>query len=153
ARAAGPTGPHGPGVLATKSRNYAAITGKNMFFGLPAEERKGPPVEIAKFVYLTHIALGDKYNEAFLNDRYNNVEMRLRNQQGLNQITIRDSEREPVLPMKAVQIDARDLVFSVNDKYYKMHIGQNIAEAMQRPLSPDQIESLPKEKADASKTK
>jgi hypothetical protein len=145
----GASGPNGPGVLATKSRKYSAIAAKNIFIGLPPEERR-EVVETTKYVFLTHIILNDRYNEAFLYDRYNDIKRPLRNQPGFSQVTIQDSAGDPLLTVKVVQIDARDLVFSVGDKYYSMRVGQNLADGMRQPLSDDQVEALLKDRAAAS---
>jgi hypothetical protein len=141
-----PAGPRGPAALATKPRKYSAIAAKNIFTGPPERQEI---IAITKYVYLTHIIVNDRYSEAYLNDRFNETERQLRNQPGFNQVTIPDTSGESVITVKVVQIDPRDLVFSIGDNYYSMHVGQNLAEAMRNPLSAEQVEALLKDRAAA----
>jgi hypothetical protein len=144
--AAGPTGPRGPSVLASPHRNYSAIAAKNIFLGPPTREES---VEIAPYVYLTHIVVSDQSGEAYLYDRFNEAERKLTSR---GQATFRDSTGQHSFTMRAEQIDVRDLVFSVGEgekRYYRMHVGQNIEDALQQPLSADQVQALGTGRAEA----
>ncbi len=144
-----PTGLSGPGVLATRERKYASIAGKNIFIGNPTEDRP-EIIDTTKYVYLTHIVQGDRYHEAYFYDRFNARQRQVRNQPGLNQATISDTSGDSFITIKAVQIDPRDLIFSVGENHYSIHVGQNLEEAMKKPLSPEQVEALIKDRAAAS---
>jgi hypothetical protein len=132
--AVGPTGPLGPGDLAEQARNYASITGKDIFFGPPATEPRQEEVQVTSFVHLTDITQTDKRNEAFLYDRLNNKKTRLRAETGFDSFRVEDGEGETVLHGKVVKIDARDLVFKADDKYYNLHIGESLADTLKHPL-------------------
>ncbi len=63
-------------TLATKSRRYANITGKNLFFGpLPPQEEQPegpPPTDISQYIKLVAISVTDDNKTAILFDLYNN---------------------------------------------------------------------------------
>ena len=152
---AGPAGPNGARRLAADPRKYQDILGKNIFFGPPPPPpppTKAPPVEVVKtpvdrtdvtqFVYLTDITHGDAKTEAFFYDRYNNRKMRLQVSAGFDSFRIREGSGDSGVAGKVVKIDDRDLVFSVGDKYYTVHVGQNLKEAMARPLKAEEMKEL-----------
>jgi len=122
--------------LAQPTRDYRSITGKNIFFGpgLTTEE-KLPDYEVTRFVHLTDITSSDRRTEAFLYDRYNNKRTRLRASTGFDSFTIYDSAGSKVLNGKVVRIDNRDIIFEVEEKYYVIHVGQNLDEAMRKPVA------------------
>jgi hypothetical protein len=139
--AAGPTGPNGPGTLAEPSRHYAAVADKNIFLGSLQPEGKND-VDVTRFVHLTDITKDDRRWEAFLYDRYNNRKTRLRAEAGFDSFRITDDAGEAVVHGKVVRIEARDLVFRVNDKYYGVHVGQSLEEAMKKALPAEQVRSM-----------
>jgi hypothetical protein len=140
--AVGPTGPIGPGLLAVPPRQYASIAGKNIFFGPPTTDRPTENVDIMQFVYLTDITRDDSKAEAFIYDRYNNRKTRLRASAGFDSFRILDSQGETLLRGTVVRIDDRDLVFQNGEKYYSIHVGQNLEEALKRPLSASELKEL-----------
>ncbi|MBV9124314.1 MAG: hypothetical protein JO112_13225 [Planctomycetes bacterium] len=135
--AAGPTGPLGPDILARPARNYTAIAKKNIFFGPPAPVQRNTEqvVEVSPFVYLTDITKTNQNYEAFLYDRYDNRRTRLLTQTGYNSFRVSDSAGNIVVQGKIVQMDERNIIFQADGKYYQLHIGQNIQEAIRRPYS------------------
>jgi hypothetical protein len=145
--AIGPTGSQGPGVLATKPRKYSSIAAKNIFLGMPDKEEI---IETTRYVFLSQIVTGERYNSAYFYNRYYDQYPELGSRPGSNQAVIRSSSGEAVITIKAVRIDPRDVVFSVGDKYYTIHIGENLAYAMEEPLSEEQVEALLKDGAAAS---
>jgi len=66
---AGPTGPLGPGTLATPKRDYAAIADKNIFLGQVAVAEVPQPIELTRYVHLTDITTNSRKVEAFLYNR------------------------------------------------------------------------------------
>jgi len=140
--AVGPTGPLGPGVLAAPTREYASIAGKDIFYGPAVSgelvvDRK----DTIDNVYLTDISYNDKW-EAFLYVRYNNSKIRLRTSAGFNSFRVRDDKGETLAQGKVVRIDDRDLVFQSGDRYYAMHVGQNLEEALKHPLGASELKEL-----------
>jgi len=136
-----PTGPLGPSVLAQPRRDYSLIAAKNIFLGLEIAAYE-PDVEVTRFMYLTDITQNDVRAEASLYDRYNNKKTRLRSQNGFNSFRITESEDGSIVRGKVVRIEDRDVVFEVNDKTYSMHVGQNLEEAMRKPLAQEKLKEL-----------
>jgi len=139
--AAGPAGPLGPEVLAEPSREYDAIASKNVFFGRRPVTPK-VNVDVREFVYLTDITRTDLKLEAWLYDRYNGIKKRLRASAGFSDLKIKDSQGEMLIDGVVVRIDERDVIFRVGKKYYSLHVGQNLASALEKPLKEEQIKSL-----------
>ncbi len=132
--AAGPSGPLGPGTLARTSGSYLALAKKDIFFGRPpSRETPGGEVEVSRFLYLTDITQAGKKSEAFLYDRLNNRKTRLRSSPGFDSFRVMDGDKT-VVQGKVVRIDARDVVFHAGGKYYSLHVGQSLEEAMERPV-------------------
>lgn len=145
--AIGPTGPLGPGVLATPARNYESISHKNVFMGPqrseePRDERSSPEVEITRFVHLTDITRNERRSEAFFYDRYSNKKTRLRSEAGFDAFKVLDSEGEAVVRGKVIKIEARDLIFRVDENYFNIHLGQSLEESMRKPLSGSELQAL-----------
>jgi hypothetical protein len=145
--AAGPAGAAGPGRLASPIRDYADIASKNIFFGSDAVEVAQKKEEaVTRYVHLTDIThdAGSKRWEAFLYDRYNNRQTRLRVEAGFDSFRIIDDEGEVALRGKVVRMEPRELIFKsvTNNKYYSLHVGQNLEDAMKRSLSSEKIRSL-----------
>jgi hypothetical protein len=139
--AMGPTGPLGPGVLATPSREYAAIAGKDIFYGPPATEQVLEKLDTLEHVFLTDITYNGRW-EAFLYSRYNNAKTRLRASAGFDAFRVRNDKGDTLVQGKVVRIEDRDLIFLSGDKYYSMHVGQNLEEALRHPLAASQLKEL-----------
>lgn len=143
-----PMGPSGPGTLAEPHRDYAAIASRNIFFGDTAQNAaQRDDVEVTRFVHLTDITNNGRYQEAFLYDRTSNRKTRLRAQAGFDSFRIQDSAGETLVRGKVTRIDARDLVFQVDDKVYAMHVGQSLDEALRKALSKADVEKMEKSAA------
>jgi hypothetical protein len=150
--AVGPTGLMGPRsldgspLLAPRQRDYAAIAGKNIFYGpdanLARDERR--KVEPTKFVHLMSIYQDVDTGrwEAWLRDRYNNQNTRLRCSPGFDSFRIKGEDGETVLRGKVVRMEQQDLVIQVDDKHYRFHIGQSLDEALRKPLNSSQMKEL-----------
>jgi hypothetical protein len=137
-----PMGPNGPGLLARGRRAYSAIAAKNVFLGEPEEERRGEEVQVTRFVHLTDVTRDERRWEAFLYDRTSNKKTRLRAEAGFDAFRISDEEGEALLRGRVIRIDLRDVVFRVEDKYYAIHVGESLEEALEKPLSGNQVKEL-----------
>src|SRR5207249_1810149 len=116
----GPTGPHGPRLLAQPPRQYASIGKKNIFLGAPV--LIADVVEVAQFIRLTDITHNtERPVEAFFYDRYNNRTTRLRVETGFDTFPVRDTDGEIMFRGKVVRLDGRELIFQVEENYYSMH--------------------------------
>lgn len=148
--------PNADAKLPTESypRKYTDIARKNIFIG-PVPLPPQPPVVdlteptaeekiIPEFVRLTHTdALAQ---EAFLRTLiFQMPETRLRSKpgSGYDWFTIKNEERtKDLVRARVLRIDERDVYFQVKDDVYGVHVGQNIWQAMRRPLSDEELENL-----------
>ncbi|HEV3262771.1 MAG TPA: hypothetical protein VG013_38400 [Gemmataceae bacterium] len=139
--AAGPTGPLGPGTLALKQRHYAAIAAKNVFFGRPEVQRRdGEYTEMTQFWYLTDITGYDHGLQGWLYERTKkDHRTRLRASAGFDRFRIIGDDGEVQLEGKVVCIHERDIVFQAKDKYYVLHVGQSLQEALAKSLRPEEV--------------
>jgi hypothetical protein len=155
--AIGPMGPLGPQLLAQPKRDYDALAHRNIFFGRAPRTAAGEKEPgVFQFVYLTDITLDGRGSpaEASLYDRYNNHHFRhLRPERGFDQFKIADNEGDKQLVGRVLRMDTRDLIFQAHhstgensapqeDKYYRIHVGQNLEEAMRRPLRAEEVKAL-----------
>jgi hypothetical protein len=138
--AAGPSGPLGPGNLALLPRRYSVIADKNIFVG-PTEMAKVDSVNVNKYVFLTDITRDEKFLEGHLFNRWEDRQTRLRKAPGLDFFTVRDNNGAVLVSGTVVDMDDRELVFQANDKLYRMHVGQNIDEALKQPVSREEVNS------------
>ena len=139
----GPTGPLGPPILAAPARQYGSIAAKDVFYGpQKVAEQAVDNVETTENVYLTDITHSGTKVEAFLYVQYDNTKTRLRPTTGFDSFRIRNSKGVTLAQGKVVRIDDRDLIFRSGEKYYSMHVGQNLLEALKRPLDASQLKEL-----------
>src|SRR4029077_6297128 len=124
--ALGPAGPLGPPILATPPRQYGSVAAKDIFFGPTVVEQVAEKIEATEFVYLTDITHTGSKAEAFLYDRYNNSKTRLRASAGFDAFRVRHGKGETLVQGKIIRIDDRDLIFRAGEKYYSIHVGQNL---------------------------
>lgn len=144
--ALGPTSPYGPTSLAEPRRHYEDLLARNVFF--PAEERQGE-TEVTQFVYLTDITHNEKdahghENEALLYNRLEGKSQRLRARRGFDSFSVRDDRGDVVVKGTVLRLDERDVYFSADGKFYAIHVGQNLEEALRYPVSEDKARG-PKE--------
>jgi hypothetical protein len=140
--AAGPTGPRGPGALATSERKYDDITRKDIFFG-PTPKKTNPDKD---WPYLDHVVLvmrsqGRKH-EATLWDQSSNRFIRLREDSVFHEFTVRDGSGELLFKGEVVKITERDVFFKSHGLYYRMHMGDNLRDATRRSLPEHEVSSL-----------
>jgi hypothetical protein len=141
--AASPAGPLGPGLLAEPPRQYSAISSKNIFFGQgDASEVKGEK-NVTRYVHLTNISRDSRRCEAWLYDRLNNKWTRLRAEAGFDSFRVLDDAGETAARGRVVRMEPRDLVFRANDgKYYSLHVGENLEDAMKHSVTTERLRSL-----------
>lgn len=148
---------------AATTRMYNEVAMRNPFVGaLPAPPPPPPEKVIVKeeeppppsgpdprlFIRLDTIVTSD--NEAFLRNLLTDMKetrpMKLRatpNAQGFDVFRIMDEGGSRVVVKgKVLRIDARDVYFQVGDKVYAFQIGQTMAEAMTRPLTTSELNSM-----------
>jgi hypothetical protein len=136
-----PNGPLGPGNLAQPARNYAALAARNIFLG-PVPTAQLDDVDPTRFIYLTSITDNGRRPEAFLYDRYNNRNTRLRASAGFDDFRVTDGQDVELVKGHVLRIDERDVVFQVDKKVYQMHLGDNLEEAMRKALTDSRIKEL-----------
>jgi hypothetical protein len=148
--ALGPTGPRGPGVLAESGRNYQAILHKDIFFGPPLTTPKDTEeLDYTQLVKLTDITHTPDFLEACLYQWFDDKTARLRTTLGHNQYRLLDDKHQLVVQVNVVKIEDQDIILQVDDRFYSMHVGWSLAEALQQPLSDKQVEALLKERVNA----
>src|SRR5438132_3689046 len=138
----GPTGPLGPGTLARKTADYAAIGERNIFLGPTPPERKPDEVAVAQFVRLNHITHNDKRWEAWLYNRYDNRWTRLRAESGFDYFRILNDKGDTLVRGKVVAIEPREVIFKVDDNFFSVHVDQTLEEAMKKPLTSEQRKAV-----------
>jgi hypothetical protein len=130
-----------PTPLAQPPRRYADIVARNIFF--PAEEKKPEAQsDVTQFVYLIDITTNDKRTEAWLYNRGSSDYTRLRKSVAYDTFRVLDSGGNTLLSGKVIRIAPRDVYFQVDKKYYVIHVGQNLEEALRKPLSEDKIKEI-----------
>jgi hypothetical protein len=130
---AGPTGPVGPRTLAVPARDYLAILHKDVFMG-PSTSNRSEEVEVVRQVFLNSITDNGKGFEAGLYDRYNNDRQRIMVSTGFDTFRV-FKDGEALVRGKVVRIDEKDVLVQVEGKYYNMHIGQSLGEALSKPVA------------------
>lgn len=149
--AIGPTGPRGPGVLAQPPRNYHAILAKDIFFGPPPATAPIATDELdyTQVVQLTSITRSAGFAEAVLYQRFNNRNVRLRTTLDHSRYRLTDDKGQLVVQANVVKIMDRDIILQVDDRYYNMHVGDTLAQALEQPLTEKQAQELLNERVNA----
>ncbi|HMC65402.1 MAG TPA: hypothetical protein VKI65_10730 [Gemmataceae bacterium] len=142
--AAGPGGPLGPGMLAEPERDYTAVAARNIFFGRQAmPARSNEYGDVLRFIHLTDITRTENKLEAFLYGRSDKSRTRLWPSMPFS---ILGAEGETVLRGIVVRIDDRDVYFRADGRFYAIHVGQNLREALDKPLKAGRVKELDLEK-------
>jgi hypothetical protein len=143
---AGPAGNLGPPPLAVPHRRYEDVaSNKNVFF--PPEEKTESDIEVTRFVYLTDITHNDQdahghEHEAWLYDRTSNLSTRLRVRRGFDSFRITDDKGETLVRGTVLRLDSSDVYFTADGKYYAIHVGHNLDEALRNPLPESKVREL-----------
>lgn len=139
-------------------RQYADIDTKNVFVGYvpppPPEpivrkppEPKAPPADTTILEHIRLTGTTPTAKEATLRNRLVSVgtpEIRLRAapMSGYDFFRIKDDNDQIVLRARVVRVDQRDVYIEVEKDMYAIHVGQTLAEAMKKPLSTKEVETL-----------
>jgi hypothetical protein len=130
-------------------RSYADIAKKNIFQGPPTVERMDVPpstgeeIDVTKFTYLTDITFADWGGEAYIYFRASHRKMRLRVSPGYRSFAIKDDfDDQFAVKGEVMKIESRDLYFKVGNELYRMHIGQNFAEALRQRVPDAEAQAL-----------
>jgi hypothetical protein len=138
---AGPTGRLGPAPLAQPTRRYGDIALKNVFFPTEEDQREND-IEVTRYVYLTDITQNDRRAEAWLYDRTSNKRTRLRASAGFNTFRVTDDKDETLVQGTVVRLKERDVYFKADDKYYVIHVGESLDEALRNPLPDSAVKEI-----------
>jgi hypothetical protein len=150
-----PTGLHGAKKLASHyhdQRKYGELVVKNVFVGLAPPPEVEPTITqsqptrgdrgVLRYVQLAGITSDVLRTEAILRNRLTGKYIRLRAEGGYDSFAIHDAEDREVLRGKVKHIDRSDVVIQVEDKYYRIHAGEFVDQALRRELSPEQLKAL-----------
>lgn len=143
----GPTGPLAEQRLAAErpQRDYAALALKNVFAGgQPKPAPPAPPVtegpppdpgpDMTQYVHLILIEQTDKVAKALLRNRFTNDPVWMQARRGLNSFMVYDESGENVtLRGKVLGVRQREVFFLVDGQLHAIHMGQSLAEALDRP--------------------
>jgi hypothetical protein len=130
-----PVGLYGKQKLAAHlnpDRDYTRLVGKNAFVGLVAPASQLGPLadrKVLEFVQLTLIDSNFIGTKAWLRCRMTGRFYQLREDGGLDSFEIVDQNGQSLLKGKVKAIHDRDIVYTVDDKYYVLNIGQFLSEA------------------------
>jgi hypothetical protein len=139
---AGPAGRLGPAPLAVPARHYADISLKNVFFPAEQDQRENE-IDLTRFVFLTDITQNDRRAEAWLYDRSSNKSTRLRSSAGFNSFRVTDDKDETLVRGTVVRLTDREVYFKSDDsKYYAIHVGQSLEEALRTPLPESKVKEV-----------
>lgn len=155
----GPTGPLAQDRLAAESgyrREYADVAKKNIFNGrvplppyvepkdTPSFEEPTPDFDPRDYIRLD--TTDPDGREAYLRNlvyKTPPTKLRMGKWSGYDTFRIFSEYKTKVLVKgKVLRIDQRDVYFQVREEIYGIHIGQSLWEAMKRPLSDREIETL-----------
>lgn len=147
-----PFGEFGPGKLAKPERDYAEISKKDIFMGVTvAMGRPAGPYDYVppeRFIHLTDISKNDRKHEAILYDRFSDRMQRLRAVNGKPDSSFNSFTFDPIVrgsnPIrgKLVRMEDRDIIIQVGERYFKLHVGESLEQAMRTPLTGEQRKEL-----------
>jgi hypothetical protein len=138
----GPCGPGGPQKLAGNQRKYAAIAGKNVFLGNAAGMINA---DVAEVTFLTDITTSDSVREATLQNTQTNAKTRLALDSKSASFRIMNGT-EVRLEGKTVSIGDREVYFRSGERCYAIRLGSNLAEALKKPLTTEEVMALERPK-------
>lgn len=143
---ASPFGLHGNPKLASTPRDYSRLPNKNIFAGIPAAptgpvagSKPPPDPGVLKFVRLTSITGTLSGRKAELYNPITNRSTQIRAEGGFDSFEIRDANDHVILSGKIKHVDARDVILFVDGKHYSLHWGETLAQALEKPLSDQEL--------------
>jgi hypothetical protein len=140
-----PTGLKGqPRVLAEPGRRYGDMSAKHMFVGVAAVSSRYSEdrAEVLKVVRLTSLTNKGRRWEACLYDQGKGGDEIKLNAVTVTDFTIRDKYDTMVLEGTVVHLDAEQMVFKSEGKFYRVRLGDFLHPAVNRPLSSEELEKL-----------
>ena len=130
-------------TLAEPYRTYADLGGKNIFLGTAALSRLTEDrVAVLGEVRLTTLAHNGRRWEAYLYDQGKGGAEKRLNALTVTDFTIKDKYGTAVLEGKVVLIDAKQMVFLSEGKYYRLRCGDFLYPAVEHPLTESEIKPL-----------
>ena len=142
---AGPAGPLGRRALPETKRNYLAIAGKDIFFGQdpggPGAAGSGEVLDFTRFVYLTDIEQYDRSPRRSFTTATTAPGPGCASA-GFDSFRYLDNKGQVLARGTVVRIDDREVILRVDSNFYALHVGQNIDEALRKPLLSSQVREL-----------
>jgi hypothetical protein len=130
-------------ALAEPYRTYADLGGKNIFLGTAALSRLTEDrIAVLGEVRLTTLAHNGRRWEAYLYDQGKGGDEKRLNALTVTDFTINDKYGSAVLKGKVVHIDARQMVFESDGKFYRMRCGDFLYPAVEHPLTESEVKPL-----------
>jgi hypothetical protein len=125
-------------------RDYDLVAKWNVFTGPQSAIAKGNRgIPLGPYIYLTTIRQDGGVGEALLRDRYNNNKATiLKTEAPANVFQVVDSNGKELFKGQVLRIESRDVYFKVGWRVFDMHLGDNVAQAMRRPVPPEQLQKL-----------
>jgi hypothetical protein len=124
------------------AREYGGVLVKNVFSGLMPKESqtpKGtlPDPGILKETSLSRVSTNftTLVDEGELRVWPTNKFVKLRAEGGINTFEVKDANEHVVLKGKVLAIKPRDILFETKGKFYVLHIGQKVDDAMKQELT------------------
>jgi len=143
-----PAGPYGARKLSPhrQGNDYAAIVRKDLFAGLrpvqPVASQPAADRSLLRYVVLTDITETFIRREAWLYCRPTNTHVRLREEGGFNEFEVRDARQLTIVKGKVRRINTREVVVEVAGKFYVIHLGQTLADALAESVKPEDLKKL-----------
>lgn len=152
-----------PTTLAASERTYASIAGKNIFYGTP-QQVQGPRTpqkpEVMPFIKFDGVSYEAGTPTATLWDQYHNHDYRIRPHsiKGFNvdvsyyingrkrdlrnsrNLELHDASGNIDRLWEIVRIHDRELILRDEEQYYRLHIGQSLADMV--PLKADEVKAM-----------
>ena len=130
-------------ALAEPSRTYADLGAKNIFLGTAAQSRLTEDrVAVLGAVRLTTLAHNGRRWEAYLYDQAKGGSEKRLNTLTVSDFTIKDKYGTAVLEGKVVLIDAKQMIFLSDGRYYRLRCGDFLFPAVEHPLTESEIKPL-----------
>src|SRR5262249_57596529 len=85
---------------------------------------------------------GERWEGYLLEWRRGKKETKIRTSAGWNEFVIRDLYNNVVLKAKVIRLDDRDVLFQADNKFYRLHLGQDLYTALETPLKEEEVKSL-----------
>jgi hypothetical protein len=139
-------GPAFLGLLSevSRPRDYVLVAKWNVFTGPQTRFAKSDGgVRLGRYVFLTTIRQEGGTEEALLRDRWNdNKATTLKAKAPSNIFHVLDSNGKELYKGEVLRIESRDVYFKVGWRIFDMHLGDNIAEAMRRPVPQEELRKM-----------